>query len=434
MPELFQVLTPWEAFQRLEPYLTATGRAERVVTKEALGRVVAEDIFASGNLPPSPRSAMDGYAVRAEDTHGASEGLPAYLKIIDEVPMGYLPQRKLSEGEAALIHTGGLTPEGANAVIMVENTQKVDASTILPSENRFLLGTQGPHKISDFVGLIEVLRPVAEGENVLQRGEDLHQGESLLSKGHLLRPQDIGGLLALGVTEVLVFQRPLVAIISTGDELVPPEAEPTSGQVRDINAYTLSALTLQASGIPLPLGIVPDNHKALREVVRRGIKEADMVVISAGSSVSTRDITAQVINSLGKPGVLVHGISIKPGKPTILALVDHKPIFGLAGNPVSAIVTYDLFVTSTIYRLSGCSNFPVRPLRNAKLTRNIPSISGREDYVPVKLSEKDGELWAEPVFGKSNLIFTLIKADGLAQVPLDKAGIEAGDIVTVRLF
>ncbi len=410
MPELFHVATSQEAWRSLEPYLLPVGRTEIVATKGALRRVLAVDVFAQEALPVFPRSAMDGYAVRAIDTYGASESSPAYIMLAGEVPMGRLPERQVSPGEAALIHTGSLLPQGANAVVMVENTQRVDEHTI------------------------EVVRPVAEGENVLASAEDIHRGELLLPRGHLLRPQDLGGLLAVGITEVLVFARPVVAIISTGDELVSPESMPAPGQVRDVNAYSISGFVSQAGGTPLLLGIVPDSYVALQEVVGRGVREADTVVVSAGSSVSARDMTAEVINSLGKPGVLVHGIAIRPGKPTILAVVGGKPVFGLAGNPVSALITCALFVVPTVYRLSGCARLPERYLWSARLTHGLPSAPGREDYVPVRLLEQGGELWAEPIFSKSNFISSLMKADGLARVPLDKTGVEAGEMVAVLSF
>jgi molybdopterin molybdotransferase len=410
MPELFNVLTPQEAYNRLEAHLSPTGRTERIATKGALGRVLAEDVLATDNLPSFAKSAMDGYAVRAEDTFGASEALPAYLKMAGEVPMGSTSEISIQPGEAALVQTGGALAEGTNAVVMVENTRKINDSSI------------------------EVVRPVAVGENVLQVGEDIRKGKPLLPRGQFLRPQDIGGLLSMGITKIAVSQQVRVALIATGDELVSPEMEPGPGQVRDINTYALSALTLEAGGIPLPFGIVEDDYTVLRTAAEKAIGEADIVIISAGSSVSTRDITAQVIDSLGQPGILVHGISLKPGKPTILAVVNHNPVFGLPGNPGSAMATFDLFVTPTIYRLSGCNNPPIKSKIQAKLMRNLPSAPGREDYIPVKLEEKDGEWWADPVFGKSNFISILMKADGMAQVPLNKAGLSAGERVTVRIF
>lgn len=410
MPELFQVVTPPEALRRLDAYLKPISRTENIDTFNALGRVTAEDILSPEELPSFLRSSMDGYAVRAEDTYGASEGLPAYLKVVGEVLMGQHSLIRLSAEESVLLHTGGAIPGGANAVVMVENTQKIDESSI------------------------EVVKPVAVGENVLQVGEDVHTDALLLNQGHILRVQDIGGLLALGITRVSVYERPLIAIISTGDEVVQPKDKPSPGHVRDVNTYTISLLSQEAGGIPLSLGIIPDNYDALRDAVERGIREADAVVITAGSSVSARDLTAEVINSLGNPGVIVHGVSLKPGKPTILAVVDNKPLFGLAGNPGSALVTFDLFALPTIYRLGGAKDPPHRRRCSAKTTCNIASAPGREDYVPVKLLEKDGELWAEPVFGKSNLIFTQVKSDGMAQVPLNSGGVVAGETVVVKLF
>lgn len=410
MADLFTVLTPREAWATLEPHLHPIGRTEVTATTDALGRVLAEDTHAPADLPHFARSAMDGYAVRAEDTHGATEGLPAYLKVAGEVLMGRPASVRLSLGEAALIHTGGMLPEQADAVVMVENTRSVDAT------------------------MIEVVRPVAKGENVIQIGEDIAKGELLLPRRSVLRPQDIGSLLSLGVTKVSVFQKVKVALIPTGDELVPPETEPGPGQIRNTNAFALAALAAKAGAIPIVMDIARDNYESLKATAQKALELADMVVVSAGSSVSTRDLTARVIDSLGKPGVLVHGVSLRPGKPTILASVGRKPVFGLPGNPASAMITFGVFVTPAIHRLSGCRQPPQRFSVKARLTRNIPSAAGREDYVPVKIEERDGELHAEPIFGKSNLLFAMIQADGLAKVPLDKGGMMAGEWVEISLF
>ena len=371
--------------------------------------MLSEDILSPEDLPAFPRSTMDGFAVLAEDVYGASEGLPAHLGIAGEVGMGAQPDLTLASGQTARIFTGGMVPPGANAVVMVENTQEMDSS-------------------------IEVLRPVAVGENVIQVGEDIRQGMALLSQGHRLRPQDVGGLLALGITQVPVYRQPRVAIISTGDEVIAPGQKPAGGQIRDINTYTCAALTLRAGGIPITLGIIPDDYDALRNACLQGMEQADMVIISAGSSVSTRDLTAQVINSVGEPGVVVHGVSIRPGKPTILGIAGDMPIVGLPGNPASAMVLFGLFVSPTIRRLSGAPPAALERTVPARLTHNIPSAPGREDYVPVHLTEVDGGWLAEPIFGKSNLIFTLVRADGTVRVPLDKGGIPAGDTVEVLPF
>ena len=408
--ELFNVLTPPDAYAALEAQLPREVRVERVPTAEALGRVLAEDLRSPSDLPSFPRSTMDGFAVRAADTYGASEGLPAYLSVRGEVLMGRRPAVRVSVGEAARIATGGMIPDGADAVVMVENTQEVEPTTI------------------------EVVKPVAPGENVVQVGEDVTAGAPLLPRGHILRPQDLGGLLALGIVEVAVAARLKVAILGSGDEVVPPDREPGPGQIRDINSYTLAALVRRAGHEPLPLGVVPDVYERLEAAARRALELADAVVISAGSSVSTRDMTAQVIASLGEPGVLVHGVSLKPCKPTILALADGKPVFGLPGNPVSCMVTFDLFVAPALYRMSGCAARPASQTLLARLAKNLASAAGREDYIQVRLERRDGELWAEPVFGKSNLIYTLVRSDGLVKIELDKGGLSAGELVEVRLF
>ena len=410
MPELFTVVTPDEALKRLHSHVGLGVGQEKAKVNLALGRVTAEDIYAPSDLPSFPRSTMDGYAVIAADTYGATEAIPAYLKVIGEIPMGRPAGLSLHRGAVAKVHTGGMLAEGADAVVMVENTQPVDETTI------------------------EVVRPVAPGENALHVGDDVKEGQLLLPAGHLLRPQDIGGLMGLGITEITVSSRPRVAILSTGDELIPPGGELTPGKIRDINTYSLSALTLQTGAIPLSSGLVGDSYDDLRGAAAKWMEQADMLVISAGSSVSTRDLTAQVISSLGEPGVLVHGVSIKPGKPTILASIDGKPAIGLPGNPVSALVIFDLFVVPTIYRLAGCESPPPRPVVQARLTHNIASVTGREDYLPVKLLTTDEGVSAAPIFGESNLISTMMKADGMVKVPLDKVGLTAGEMATVILF
>ena len=408
--ELFTVVTPAQALQLLAHLPPGPLGVETVPLAEALDRVLAEDLIAPVSLPAFARSTMDGYAVRAADTFGASEGLPAYLTVVGEVPMGCAPTVVVGPGQAALIHTGGMLPPGADAVVMVEKTQKL-----------------AEHEI-------EVLGPVAPGENVLQVGEDIALGSTVLTAGQRLRPQDLGGLAAVGITQVSVARRPRVAILATGDEIVPSERAPGPGQVRDVNTATLAGLVRRAGGLPLPLGIAPDRFEALEAAARQGLEQADALVLSAGSSVSTRDMTAEAIRRLGAPGVLVHGVSIRPGKPTILAVAGGKPVFGLPGNPVSALTVAGLFLLPTLWHLQGCPALPPTPRRWARLARNIPSAPGREDYVPVCLEERQGDLWADPVFGKSNLIYTLVRADGLVVVPLDAGGLQAGERVEVRLL
>ena len=410
MPEFFTVLPPSDALARLWQHLPVAPRAERIATADALGRVTFDAIAAPASLPAYARSAMDGYAVRAQDTFGASQSLPAYLTVVGEAPMGRAPAFEIGPAGAALVHTGGMIPPGADAVVMIEVTQKA-------RENE-----------------IEVLKAVAPGENVLRVGDDIAAGAPMLPAGHWLRPQDIGGLSALGLTEVVVACRPTVALLATGDEVVPPEAEAGPGQVRDVNSYSVAGQIAQAGGLPLRRGIAPDNFAALQAAANSALAEADALVLSAGSSVSVRDMTGEVVNGLGRPGLLVHGVAVKPGKPTILAVADGKPIFGLPGNPVSAMVIADLFVLPTVYRMQGCLSPPARQSVRARLTHNLASQAGRLDYVPARLVTRDGELWAEPVFGKSNQIFTLVFADGMVLIPMDSNGISAGERVEVRLF
>lgn len=419
MPEFFNVLPPNEARKLLMSHLTATLPSETIPTANALGRITAVASHAPHALPAFRRSTMDGYAVHAADTFGASESLPAFLQVIGEVPMGKTANVTLSSGQAAIVHTGGMIPEAANAVVQVELTQTIGTESEPPYE-------------------IEVLKAVAPGQNVLQVGEDVGKGADVLPAGHLLRPQDLGGLLALGITEVQVVRQPRVAILATGDEVIAPSETAVVGQIRDINSYTIAGQVRQAGGIPVLGGIIPDDLHALKTAAATALAANDMLVMSAGSSVSIRDMTVEVIDGLGEPGVLLHGVATRPGKPTIVGVVAHgsaqKPVIGLPGNPVSAMVQFDMFGTPAIYRLQGLAQPPQRGLVWATLTQNIASESGREDYVPGRLEQTADGLRVTPVFGKSNLIYTLVNADGLIKIPLNKAGILAGEMVEVRFF
>jgi molybdopterin molybdotransferase len=411
MPEFLRLLPPDQALARLLGHLRDEARveAESVPLADALGRVLANPLAASEPLPAFPRSTVDGYAVRAADTFGASASLPGYLTVVGEVPMGRPAGIRLDQGQAALVYTGGMVPEMADAVVMLEDTQ---------------VARQGE---------IEVLKPAAVGQNVLQVGEDVRPGQVVLEAGSGLRPQEIGGLAALGIVEVSVVRRPRVAILSTGDEIVPPERAPAPGQVRDVNSYALSALVARAGGEALRFGIIPDRFEDLLAAARRAQGRCQAMVITAGSSVSTRDLTAEVIGALGKPGVLVHGVSVRPGKPTILAVCDGVPVIGLPGNPVSALVIAGLFVVPVIRRLLGAR--PERsPRLTARLALNVASEAGREDYLPVRLQDTPEGLVAEPVHGRSNLIFTLVRADGLVRIPPEATGLAAGSQVEVILF
>jgi molybdopterin molybdotransferase len=367
---------------------------EQVPTEIALDRILAEPILAPHPLPPFDRSTVDGFAVRAADTFGASPSLPAYLQLIGEVLMGSITALEVAKGQAVVMHTGGIIPKGADAVVMVEDTQTAKE------------------------GEIEVLKAASVGQNVLVKGEDVQVGDTVLEAGRRLRPQEIGGLMALGMTSVHVARRPRVE----------------AAQVRDVNSYTLGALVAKAGGEPILRGIIPDQYDTLLESARAAHAEDDVVVITAGSSVSTRDITADVIETLGEPGVLVHGVSLKPGKPTILAIAGDTPMIGLPGNPVSALVVAGLFVVPVIRRYLGLKSDIIHPTASARMTTNFASQTGREEYLPVRLTNSVEGWMAEPIYGRSNLIFTLVRADGLVRIPPEATGLAAGEVIEVILF
>jgi molybdopterin molybdotransferase len=411
MPEFLELVLPQEALDKILSNLSPIKISEEIIsTIEALGRVTSQSILSTEALPAFPRSTVDGYAVHARDTYGASDTLPAYLMLVGEVLMGKAPTFSLGSGEAALIHTGGMLPGGADAVVMLEQVQAAGKNEI------------------------EVSKAAASGENTLKAGEDVTPGQEVVGKGVRLRPAEIGGLLALGILSVPVVKLPRVGILSSGDEVVQPEETPAPGQVRDINSFALSALIQQHGGCPVRYGVVPDQADALENLLRKALDQNDLVVITAGSSASVRDFTAEVIDRMGKPGVLVHGVNIRPGKPTILAVCDSKAVIGLPGNPVSALVIAGLFVKPVLDHLLGITSPRAQPVVKARLSINLSSQAGREDWIPAKLIKHEDEFIAEPIFFKSNLIFTLAKADGLISIPAAANGISQGELVDVYLI
>lgn len=411
MAEFLRLSLPGEALSGLFAHLAPPSiQSEQVDTAGGLGRVTASAIFADEDLPAFPRSTVDGFAVRAADTHGASEGLPCYLTVTGQVTMGKMPGFQLKAGQAGLIHTGGMLPDGADAVVMVENTQSTR-----PEE-------------------IEIYRPAATGENVIRIGEDVKKGDLILDQGVLIRPAEIGGLMALGICDFSAVVRPKVGIISSGDEVIDPHLKPSTGQVRDVNSFTLGAFVGQCGGIPLYFGIARDDAQELKSKVTEALADCDLVVITAGSSASVRDLTADVLNSLGEPGVLVHGVNVKPGKPTILAVCSGKAVIGLPGNPVSALVIARIFVRPVIFSLLGIKRKTAQHKIQARLATNLASQAGREDWIPVRLNETVSGLDAEPIFYKSNLIFSLIKADGLLNIEADQTGLSAGEMVEIEIL
>lgn len=382
----------------------------------ALRRVTAEPVRAPHPLPGFARSTVDGYAVRAADTYGASEGLPGYLTVTGAVRMGAAPDVTVTAGSAVSMPTGGAIPPGADAVVMIEYTAEA-----MP-------------------GTIEVVRPVAPGEGVVRADEDAAEGQQIIPNGCVLRPQDLAMLAAAGVTTVRVHARPVVTIFSTGDEVVPPDTQVLKpGQVRDATASALAALVADAGGEPVQGGIVSDDPGALERALRAALPVSDVIVISAGSSVGTRDETANAVAALGPPGVWCHGLAIKPGKPTLLAECGAGPdgpagtgvpVIGLPGNPRSALVVFRLIGMPLIRLVGGCAVPPPQPSTRATLSRDLASATGRLDVVQVKVS---GGV-ATPLFGASALLSVLTEADGYIMIPEEATGLDAGTEVEVTLY
>ena len=381
--------------------------AETVPLTEALHRVPAAPVTARHALPGFARSTVDGYAVRAADTYGVSEGLPGYLEVAGAVQMGAEPDVTVAPGTVASMPTGGVLPPGADAVVMIEYTQEA-----MP-------------------GTIEVVRPVAPGDGVVRADEDAAPGAELVPPGRPLRAQDLGMLAAAGIIDVTVHARPRVTVLSTGDEVVPPgTATLRPGQVRDASAVALAAIVTEAGGEPAYAGIVPDDPGQLESALRAALAASDLVVISAGSSVGARDETAGVVRRLGQPGIWCHGLAIRPGKPTLLADCDGVPVIGLPGNPRSALVVFRLLGIPLVRLVGGCTTPPAEPVVRARLARDLASATGRLDVVQVRVH--DGT--AAPIFGLSALLSVLTAADGYVIVPEEATGLDAGAEVEVTLY
>ena len=410
MKGFFKVQTPDQLYKKMDRFKPLS--FEKVKIEESLHRVLYEDVISPGNLPEFPRSTVDGFALKAKDTYGAAEKNPALLQVVGEISMGQVSTIEVKEGEAVKVATGGMIPQGADAAEMLEYTEWVDSRTL------------------------HVFKAVSPLENVIQVGEDVRSGQVVLRQGHWVRPQDIGLMAGIGRTEVFVYLRPKVAIISSGDEIVPIETTPNPGEVRDINRYAIVAMVEEAGGIPLFLGIAKDRFEALKERIELGLREADMVVITGGSSVGTLDLTGEVLQVFPGTEILGHGVSIRPGKPTLLADIHGKPFLGLPGHPVSAMVIFHFFGKPLLKILSGFSKETLwhQIKVKAKASRNIPSVPGREDYVRVKVEERNGTLWADPIFGKSGAIAHLVNANGLIRIGMNEEGLEAGEEAEVILI
>ena len=385
---------------------------ESIALTEAFDRILAEPVTSPVNLPTEPRSTMDGFAVRAADTFGASQSMPCYLNITGEVKMGEAPQGKVQQGCCYKIPTGGLLPLGADGVVMLEQSVPVDDT------------------------LIEIVKGVGSGTNIIAKGEDIGLGEEALPAGRLLRPQDIGLLAGLGIGEVTVRKKVRVGILATGDEIIAHTEVPGPGQIRNINSPALAGQVLRAGGVYTDYPVVSDRLEIFLPALQLAARENDIVLFSGGSSVGVRDLGEQVIEALGPPGILVHGVTLKPGKPVLIGMSNKTPIFGLPGHPVSAMVCFDFFVRPAMQSLSGELKTPKLPIPwvMARLTRNINSAPSRRDVVRVKLFQEDGAWNAAPILGKSGSISTLSRADGYFLIEEDSQGVTENTTIKVYLY
>jgi len=383
---------------------------EETVLLEAYNRVLNQDVASGLDIPPFNRSTVDGYAVKAKDTFGAEENQPATLRISGSVSVGEQPNFEVAPGEAVEIVTGAPIPEGADAVVMVEDTEREDSQ-------------------------LQVFDAVTSNENVMKKGSDIKKGDIVLRKGRVLGSSEIGVLAALGLTKVKVLKIPIVAVLSTGAEVTEPGKALQAGKIFDINAYSISTAVVESGGKPVYFGVVPDDKAVLAKAMRTAVTCADMVITSGGVSVGPRDYTPEIVDSLGKPGIVVYGIAVKPGKPTTVGFVGQKPVFSLPGHPTSALLIFYLLARPLILRLAGRPTTAMKTIRAFAGSRMF-SAKGRRTFVMVKLEfDKDCRLIAEPVeTGASGAITTLANADGFVEIAENEQFLDVDQEVTVVLF
>ncbi|MDF2840322.1 MAG: molybdopterin molybdotransferase MoeA [Clostridia bacterium] len=381
---------------------------EKINVLDAVGRTAAEDVHSQYDIPDFNRSTVDGYAIVASDTFGVTESIPVFLDVIGQVDMGKATEIIISKGKAAYVPTGGMVPSGADAMIMIEHIEEMDSKTIAAYSS------------------------TAPGENVIKVGDDVAAGETLIQIGKLIRPQDIGALTAAGMRQINVFEKPKVAVISTGDEIADPFGEVQFGEIRDINTYTLSAMLEEMGAEATIKKVIKDEYELLKENVEAALKDNHIIIISGGSSVGTKDVTAKVIDSLGEPGVFVHGMAIKPGKPTILGKAKGKALVGLPGHPVSAIMVFRVLIGQFIAKLMHRDQFNLQI--PAVCDTNVHSSPGKETFQMVELQRIDNGYIAIPLYGKSGAISLVSKAHGFVRIPHNKEGIGKGETVMVELI
>ena len=400
---MLHVKTPEEVLALIDQEFAPLGAAETVSLTAAMGRVLAEDIAATEYVPDFDRSTVDGYAVRARDTFGCTDAIPAILPLQGEVLMGEGAEFALNPEECVAVPTGGAVPKGADSVVMVEYTEDYGDGTI------------------------GISKSVAPGQNMIFRGDDVFPGKVVLEKGRVLSSQDIGALAAIGRVQVPVAKKLKIGVISTGDELVPPEQTPGPGQVRDVNSPMLEAMLTAFGAEVINYGIVIDDEALLSEKVHKAVAECDAVLLSGGSSVGVKDAACRIIESMGE--LLMHGIAIKPGKPTILGKAGSKPLVGLPGHPVAAYFITKIFILPLLCRLTGRKQESYTT--TARVTESISANHGRAQVHCCRLESRDGALWASPIRGKSGLITTLAGADGYFVIDRDCEGLPQGAQVQV---
>lgn len=402
MGEFLKVLGFREAVQGIKDNFPQR-HIEKVGLDRACQRILAEELLSPEDMPAFTRSVVDGYAVRAEDTFGSSESLPAYLAFKGEVRMGQLADLELLPGQCGWIPTGGMLPATCNAAVMVEYTEKLSDDTVL------------------------IYKPVGPWENIMQKGEDIQKGQMVFRSGHLLRPQDIGLLASLGISSLSVYKPVDIGLLSTGDEIVPIEKKPQAGEVRDVNSYSLAAAIESCGAIPRNYPLVRDDFDSLKQAVERGLQENDVLMLSGGSSVGVMDVSLDVLLSFPESSLIFHGIALKPGKPTLAVKIGNKLVIGLPGHPVSALMVFYIVCAPALRH---------KPLltTEARISLNLASQAGRDDFVPVQLKEENDELIAAPLLGKSGLMSILSQADGYIHIPYEKQGIKADSRIRVCLF
>lgn len=405
--EFYDLISVEDALGRLIGQTAPVALGPTLPILDSLGLVVAEELVSTQDIPGFPRSTVDGFAVRAKDTFGASDSMPGMLTVIGKVGMGEVNPYTLKPGETVEVPTGGMLPANADSVVMVEYVDQTG-------------------------GLLEVYKGVSPGENMIAPDEDLAKGEVILARGHRLRPQDIGALAACGIGQVTVYRRLKVGLLSTGDEIVPIETDPLKpGQIRDVNSYAVAG-DLRNLGCEVTFGgIIPDEFDQLSAATQKLVESCDLVLLSGGSSVGMRDHTVDVLKQMGPPGLIFHGVTIKPGKPTLAGLAGQVPIIGLPGHPASALVVYKVIVEPLIRYLQGEKDYLTRRILRLPITRSLSSPAGREEYVRVRLELAEGRFVAEPVLGKSGLVSTLLRGQALARIPLGSEGVKAGDLVEI---